>query len=99
MRRLRPKSSLRPIATYACVAIAILAAVEVFGMPHIRWSYRYTGSAEHPDIISARYWSLTGAVDVHRVEMGERMPFIALLPLDPPLHVRIWRGLRSLASY
>lgn len=64
------------------LAAIIVAFVEFLGLPHLRVSYDYRGPADNPSIIAARYWSVTGTREVHYLEMGDRMPLVALFHLD-----------------
>ena len=63
--------------------VAIIAVfIEFMGLPHLRVSYDYRGPADDPTIIAARYWSVTGTREVHYLEIGDRMPLVALFHLD-----------------
>jgi len=98
MTRLKPRSSLVPIAKLASIALVVLIAVEVFGLPHLRVSYQYTGPSSDPSILRARYWSVTGPRDANYSEMGDSMTVIALFPVEPSLRTRGLDAMRRLWS-
>lgn len=67
------------------VLVLAAAAVEWFGVPHLRGSYRYRGPASDPTILDATYWSVTGQRHVSYAQMGDTMPVVAFLPLETSL--------------
>lgn len=69
------------------VFVALLFA-EIFGVPHLRVSYTYTGSYSSPVYLSAEYWSITGPVD----RAGGELPLIKIIPLEVPMRERARRA-------
>lgn len=67
------------------VIIALLLVTEFHGLPHVRWSYTYTGSMRNPSIRTGRYWGPTGWRDVAAFEIGETCPFIIFLRFERSL--------------
>lgn len=69
----------------AFVAVVAFVFVEVFGVPHLRVTYAYSGSASSPTVVSASYWSVTGPIE----RVGGDHPLVKVIPLETPLRDRV----------
>lgn len=81
--RLRPSLKDRLIRVVLIIAVVAIV-IGVAGVPHLRLSYRYHGSAENPYIVWARYWSPLGTRELHRFEHDRGLPLVLLLQPERP---------------
>ena len=77
---------LRKLRNLLLIAIAVCIAVEVYGVPHLRWEYQYRGSYENPIYISGEYVSPIGWHSVYAGQYADGCPLILWLALDRPVY-------------